>query len=253
SKKEENKEWETEGLISHSELLKFYKTKWDKDSTRISPPSHFAQCSGLTQIVKDLSEVTPYNLFKLLITDDITETHLFFQTNLYPQQNFQKNNKIYKPTDSAEINTFIGINLLMGMKQLPSYRDYWSTRLILHDPYISKLTTVHRRNSNNFLRFGWLLSNVHLNDNNLMPGRNSNNFDKLYKVRPFLEKLRTNFKMCLNLDKNLAVDESMIKLKYMPGKPVKRGYKVWMIANETGYCWDFDIYTGKTTTGVEKI
>ncbi|CAG5029212.1 unnamed protein product [Parnassius apollo] len=31
----------------------------------------------------------------------------------------------------------------------------------------------------------------------------------------------------------------------MPKKPVKRGYKVWMLCTSSGYCLKFDVYTGK--------
>ncbi|XP_050293720.1 uncharacterized protein LOC126734226 [Anthonomus grandis grandis] len=139
--------------------------------------------------------------------------HMVFQTNLYAEQTFHNSGKSYKSTDSVDI----GINLLMGIKKLPSYWDYWSTDPILHNPYISRLITVHR--------FGWLLSN----------------------------------KCSLHPHEFLSVDESMIKFKgrsmikqYMPAKPVKRGYKVWMIADSTGYCWDFKKYCGKTGPVAEK-
>ena len=33
--------------------------------------------------------------------------------------------------------------------------------------------------------------------------------------------------------------------QYLPMKPIKRGYKVWMLADESGYCLKFDVYTGK--------
>lgn len=241
-------EWEQEDLIPLSQLQKLYKIEWTKDNIN-TPPETFQNNSGLQQIVQNLPEKTPYKLFKLLITDEIID-EIVFQTNLYAEQNFQKINKAYQPTDKEEIKTFIGINLLMGIKKLPSYRDYWSTKPSLHDSYISRLSTVHR--------FGWHLSNIHLNDNNLMPNRGSPNFDKLYKVRPFLEQLKKNFKACLCPHENLAVDESMIKFKgrstikeYMPAKPVKRGYKVWMLADQTGYCLDFDIYVGKTGNPTE--
>ena len=50
-----------------------------------------------------------------------------------------------------------------------------------------------------------------------------------------------------------SIDESMIKFKgrntmkqYMPKKPVKRGYKVWVRADPvTGYMSQFEVYTGK--------
>lgn len=33
--------------------------------------------------------------------------------------------------------------------------------------------------------------------------------------------------------------------QYMPNKPVKRGYKVWVRVSESGYIDQFQIYTGK--------
>ncbi|GFU89460.1 piggyBac transposable element-derived protein 4 [Trichonephila clavipes] len=45
----------------------------------------------------------------------------------------------------------------------------------------------------------------------------------------------------------------MIKFKgrsslkqYMPKKPIKRGYKVWMRCDSSGFACEFQIYTGKT-------
>jgi hypothetical protein len=87
-------------------------------------------------------------------------------------------------TNETEIRTFIGLNLRMGIKRQAFYRDYWSSAPDLHNPYISNLMSVNR--------FCWL-SNIHLNDNTLMPNRGDPNFDKLYKVRPFTDALQNNF------------------------------------------------------------
>ncbi|GFQ78188.1 piggyBac transposable element-derived protein 4 [Trichonephila clavata] len=40
----------------------------------------------------------------------------------------------------------------------------------------------------------------------------------------------------------------MIKFlkQYMPKKPIKRGYKVWMRCDSSGFACEFQIYTGKT-------
>lgn len=74
--------------------------------------------------------------------------------------------------------TSIGINILMGITPLPSYRDYWSSAPDLLDSYISNVMTVKR--------IDWFLSHLHLNDESKMPTRDSSSFDKLYKVRPLL-------------------------------------------------------------------
>ena len=65
--------------------------------------------------------------------------------------------------------------------------------------------------------------------------------------------LRQNFQKHFKLGINVSIDESMIKFKgksslkqYLPSKPIKRGYKVWCLADSlTGYLYNFDIYTGK--------
>ncbi|GFV56862.1 piggyBac transposable element-derived protein 4 [Trichonephila clavipes] len=50
-----------------------------------------------------------------------------------------------------------------------------------------------------------------------------------------------------------AIDENMIKFRersslkqYIPKKPIKRGYKVWMRCDSSGFACEFQIYTGKT-------
>ena len=44
-------------------------------------------------------------------------------------------------------------------------------------------------------RFLDLLYNMHVNDNSTMPTAGAEDFDKLYKTRPFLDDLKTNFKV----------------------------------------------------------
>ena len=85
-----------------------------------------------------------------------------------------------------------------------------------------------------------------------MPSRGDENFDKLYKVRPFLNGLNEQFSKFYKPTEYQAVDESMIKFKgrcsfkqYIPKKPIKRGYKVWVRADSNGYVCQFEIYTGK--------
>ena len=131
--------------------------RWSKKE-KPEPAQIFDKNFGPSQIVKDLTDHTPYKICSLLVDDDIIR-NITFQTNLYAQQS----GKRYTPTNETEIRTFIGINLLMGIKRQAFYRDYWSSAPDLNDPYISKLMSINR--------FGWLLSSIHLNDNTLIPNR----------------------------------------------------------------------------------
>ena len=91
-------------------------------------------------------------------------------------------------------------------------------------------------------RFAQILSNLHINDNASVP---ENNKDKLYKLRPLIAALNENFMKLFSVSKKVSVDESMIRFKghssikqYNPMKPIKRGYKMWVLA-------DMDVYICK--------
>lgn len=212
--------------------------KWSR-TFNTALPGEFREETGLHNDFLTMENPTPLEIFLKFWTPSLIE-NICFQTNLYAQQV----GKNHQPTTVQEIKKFIALNLVMGIKKSPSYRDYWSSSPDLHDPYISRFMTVHR--------FGWLLSNLHLNDNSLMPARGQLNFDKLYKIRPLLNCLSDTFDRNYKPSPTLAIDESMVKFKgrstlkqYMPKKPIKRGYKIWMMCAENGYNLKFEIYTGK--------
>ena len=58
-------------------------------------------------------------------------------------------------------------------------------------------------------------------------------YDKLFKVRPLLDRLANTFREEYRPSKFVSIDEGMVKYKgrlgfkqYMPVRPVKRGIKV---------------------------
>ncbi|XP_049943291.1 piggyBac transposable element-derived protein 4-like [Schistocerca serialis cubense] len=196
--------------------------------------------SGPSAFIRDIDDPEPIDIFEKIFPKELVQL-IVFQTNLYATQS----GKSFTPTTDNEIRTFLGINILMGIKRMPAYRDYWSSAPELHDRYIASLMAVNR--------FGWLLRNIHLNDNTLHPEKGHPGYDKLYKLRPVIKILSESFSKCYQPSKHLAIDESMIKFKgrnsmkqYMRDKPIKRGYKVWMLCDKTSYNLKFDIYTGKS-------
>ena len=75
-------------------------------------------------------------------------------------------------------------------------------------------------------------------DNDTLEPPTSPNYDKLGKVRPVLTYLQARFSEVYTPGRELAVDEVMIKFQgrsslkqYMPQKPIKRGIKVWVLAD----------------------
>lgn len=193
---------------------------------------------------------SPVDVFLHIFPSTLIEK-IAFQTNLYALQKNGGNTRYYTPTSKKEIQIFLGINILMGLKKLPSYCDYWSSKPELRDSFISGAMTRDR--------FAWLLGHIHLADNSVMPSRESPSYDKLYKVRLLLDTLTETFSQSYKPSKNQSIDESMIRFKgrsclkqFMPLKPVKRGYKVWIRADESGYACQFQVYTGKVNDTAEK-
>lgn len=98
----------------------------------------------------------------------------------------------------------------------------------LHVPIISDKITSKR--------FKTITENLNLNDNTQVKPRGESGFNKLFKLRPFIDTLNQNCRKFFNLSKVLSIDEAMIAIKghnsmkqNMPNKLVKRGYKVWYL------------------------
>ena len=99
----------------------------------------------------------PGDIYLMLLSTENIEL-MFQRINLYYQQYKNKN---YVLVTAEEMKKFIRVNIIMGIKHLPSYRDYWSSNPQLNDVYISSSMPVKR--------LSFLLSNLHLNDQTKEP------------------------------------------------------------------------------------
>ena len=102
-------------------------------------------------------------------------------------------------------------------------------------------------------RFSIILRFLYLNDNSGYKQKGEAGYDAMYKIRPFLTKLLQRFEMMYTPEKELPLDEAMIRFKgrlyfiqYMPKKPTKWGLKAFVLADsKTGYTFRWRLYTGK--------
>ncbi|XP_039278766.1 piggyBac transposable element-derived protein 1-like [Nilaparvata lugens] len=86
---------------------------------------------------------------------------------------------------------------------------------------------------------------IHFNDNAQVNGG-----DKLHKLRPILDHLLEKFRS-IPFEEELSVDEQMCATKashhlkmYMPDKPHKYGYKIFVLCGVSGFAYNSEIYTG---------
>jgi hypothetical protein len=221
-----------------SASMKNHKYRWRK----IAPPQRDGKFTGKAFSLPpdDFDVLQPYDFFNKIWSRDITEL-LVEQTNLYSVQTTGKSVN----TNFSEVEQILGIQMMMGIIKMPTYHYYWANET--RYPLIAD-TMSHNR-------YKTLRRMTHVVDNTL---RDEKTPDKLFKIRPILEKVREN---CIKIEQEpvMSIDEQIIPAKtrrsgirqYNPKKPVKWGFKMLVRAGISGMIYDFFLYTGKNSIGKE--
>ena len=127
----------------------------------------------------------------------------------------------------------------MGINWLPALDDYWSSdRTLRYSPIADKISRY----------CFWEISRyLHFADNSTLLPKGSPGYDRLDKVRQVIDHLSKQFADLYEPNKEVAVDEAMIKFtgrsavkQYMPMKPIRRGIRVWVLGDShNGYFHTF--------------
>ena len=217
-----------------------FDSPWSK-SLSVNPIEGFSSEVGPTVDIPD----SALDIFHLFYTPQFFK-HLEVETNRYAKEVMDSEMyESWKPVDVADLKAFFGINILMGLNKLPSIDDYWKQSPVYHySPIADRISRNRYREISRYLHFV---------DNSTLASRGSPEYDRLGKIRPLLEQIQSRCATLYNPSKELAIDEAMIKFQgrsslkqYMPQKPIKRGIKVWVLADSrNGYFSRLEIYTGK--------
>ena len=184
-----------------------------------------------------------------MFTTDLQD-EIVKQSNLYAKEVMgEEKYSRWTQITREELQAYFGFCVLMGINHLPALDDYWSTDPTLHYSGIASRITRDR--------FRELTRYLHFADNAALAPREDPGHDRLGKVRPVIDHLSSRFSDIYDPHREVAVDEAMIKFtgrstlkQYMPLKPVKRGIKVWALADShNGYFHKFQVYTGKVGSG----
>jgi len=101
---------------------------WNNEFRHYERDDLFVEATGPTENINE-KLLDPISAFQQIFPDTLID-HLVYQTNLYVMQTNGINTK---PAFFNEMKQFLGINILMGIKKLPSYRDYWSSICEMRD------------------------------------------------------------------------------------------------------------------------
>jgi hypothetical protein len=237
-------------LANHLDAVQISSEQSSEDEMEIdSLNQNYIDGGGFTSI--SLKDATPISVFRSFFTEEIINL-ITDQTNVYGAQKKRRNaqNKIgrWKDVGVKDIESFLGIIIVMTMNDLPEMKHYWSRDNIFHNGFVSWIMS---RN-----RFLEIFYNLHLADNSLEPKKGPNGYSKIYKMKNFIEILLGNFQKNYKFGHYGSIDETMVKFKgrsslkqYLPLKPIKRGYKIWCLCDSiTGYLFNCRIYLGKEET-----
>ena len=173
--------------------------------------------------VRDLHD-PPVTLFELFMTNKLID-HICKEKNAYAAQ---KGNHTFK-IEPNELKSFLAVLLLSGYIPYPRRSMYWEMSSDSRNTIVASLFT---RN-----RFLDVLQYLHLADNN-----NLNPSDKFSKVNPLFKMINESCLQNFIPEKDVSIDESMVPYygrhgckQYIQNKPVKFGYKLWVVATPLGY------------------
>ena len=201
---------------------------------------------------KEALPSSPLGVFQLFFTTSLLEL-IVKQTNQYALECMENERfEVWTKITVEELCAYLGFMILMGLVDLPALYDYWQKDEIFN--YIPISRRISRKRFTDIHRY------LHFVDNSILPLPTDPNYDKLGKIRPILNSIADMFRRIYCPHKNVSVDEAMIPFKgrsilkqYMPLKPIKRGIKVWSMADaENGFLCEFDVYTGKKAGNVQK-
>lgn len=180
---------------------------------------------------------TPYQCFNHFITKDFMN-RLVEQTNLYIIQSNPNSSITFTEYD---LYKFFGILLYMSVQKFPSTRSYWSPKFG-YDPISSTMP---------LNKFEKIKLSLHFNNNELHKPIAHPEHDRLFKIRPVIKHLNERF-ATVPMDQRLSVDEQMCSTKighflkqYLPNKPHKWGFKLYVLCDLMGYAHKFEVYSGQ--------
>lgn len=180
---------------------------------------------GLYDLHKTQNETVLENFHSFFSPDIIVD--IVQNTNLYSVQQHGKSIQL----TGEELESFLAIEILMGVVRMPAYTDYWA-RKTRYPPVVDEMP---------LKRYQQIRRNI-----------NMENSDRYFKIRPVMEKIRQN---CLKTEEEgqYSIDEMMMPYK---GKkagnrrqylPKKWGFKNFVRAGVSGLIYDFIMYGGDDT------
>ena len=116
---------------------------------------------------------------------------------------------------------YLGMNIAMGIVDLPEHTDYWTQEPMLRSPWFPCVMSLKH--------FKAISQLLHFADNALALSRDNPSYDRLWKIRPVIRQSQKAYTpgKCVSVDESMIGTRSCLSfIQYVPKKPTKWGIKV---------------------------
>ena len=236
---------------------RFSDSNWDAKSWQLLPREQFTGPPAGSKI-HHTAPIDPVTSFLDIWSDGI-QRRIVKESNAYaewvdPKTGKRKGGRAIEPRITLkEHRRFIGICILMAVRNQPRVRDFWAIQSdTLHcEPVAS---TMSRK------RFLYILQCLHIaGKDSLKYDKADPRYDPIAQVRWLLDALVRNFQSLWNASPYLCVDESMVPYngrycsfkQYLPLKPITHGIKVWCLCcSVSKYVLNLEVYVGAANEAI---
>lgn len=213
-------------------------TKWEEAKF---PPS--CERLGYTRKAQYMfsPDEKPSEIFKRYFSDEIIkqitrETNKYAECYINSAQGQQylaekKRSKVarWKDINEEDIRVYLGINMLIGIVRLPSWREYWDSHSPLLVTNIPKIM--------NYTKYDLINKFLQVDASATFESALANQNNKI----KFFKLIVDNFQKMVIPNENLTIDERVCRFKgrfhskvYMPLKPDKWGIKLICLCDSNG-------------------
>ena len=208
----------------------------------------------------DTSTAKAIDYWKLFVTDENIRT-ICENTNKYYKYKLQMK-RITRPNyvdkdwvdlTPPECSAYLGMCLLMGISPRPRYKYFWSSNPFLRNAGIANVMPLSR--------YAKISEYFHVSDREKEIPNGQTGYDKLAKIRWFIDSIHMKFKEVKSPDKNQAINESIVKYsgridfkQWNCAKQIRGGLKIVMRCDSySGFAHIAHVYFGKKNTEKTKM
>ncbi|XP_031419309.2 piggyBac transposable element-derived protein 4-like isoform X2 [Clupea harengus] len=196
---------------------------------------------------------SPLEIFKLYFTPDVLQT-LCTNTNKYAARKLAQGAKSLWPevrlwTDVApdEMLNYLSLVVYLGLVQVSPASDLWSKDSLFGFPFPASVMPGDRYEA--------ITTYLHMSDpaadevNDKLSGQPG--YDGIFRVKPLLDDLVASCRAHYHPYQNLVIDQRLVATKARGQKQEiertqysNRGYKLFVLVDQSGYTCDFSAYEG---------